>query len=174
MGTLSWINAEILERVSTPLFDRLVRCSAAMGSLSWDYSIDKYIAFTTSMLLLSLLGWFFLGRSSPWIIRYVRVILLTCCLYRYVLLPVGKYCTQLAITFKGYTADSLCYYREPGQRNQVGLLFQLHRNILLFTCNHKNHISTHLEWRGVPWKPTVKKYNNLTSNMDNPLWDIPT
>ena len=28
MGTLSWLNAEPLERAPTPLFDRLVRCSA--------------------------------------------------------------------------------------------------------------------------------------------------
>ena len=34
MGTLSWLNAEILERVPTPYFGRLVRCSAHGRSFS--------------------------------------------------------------------------------------------------------------------------------------------
>ena len=37
MGALSWLNAELVERVLTHLFGRLVRCPP-MGTLSGDYS----------------------------------------------------------------------------------------------------------------------------------------
>ena len=70
-------------------------------------------------------------------VRYVRFILLSHCLYRYVLLPVGKYCAQLAINSKGY-------------KYPLGV--------------EGHSLKTY----------SKKMYNNLTSNMDNPLWDIPT
>ena len=40
IGTLSWLNAKTFERVPTPLFDRLVRCSALGRSFAtlWLYS----------------------------------------------------------------------------------------------------------------------------------------
>lgn len=92
-------------------------------------------------------------------------------LVQYVLLPIGKYCSKLVINSKGYAADSLCYYREPGEvrlwngsgtinLSKTPMPFQMWANVLLGCLEcvvHAGYTCWPLYYRALSWQSEVSK-----------------